>query len=105
MSRGLALGVASPSGYFLAGWVRRGPSARVEQGGLVEKSNVRTLYFGVQAGIDYGMPELIPMTPFKVPTLSVEPIMVHAYFLKSSGVVAVPMYLDSLRLSGCARTS
>ncbi|KAI5676690.1 hypothetical protein M9H77_07640 [Catharanthus roseus] len=41
------------SGYFLAGWVRRGPPARVAQGGL--------------AGIDYGMPELVPMTPFKVP--------------------------------------
>ncbi|KAI5657252.1 hypothetical protein M9H77_26045 [Catharanthus roseus] len=33
----------------------------------VEKSNVRTMCFGVQAGLDYGMPELVPMTPFKDP--------------------------------------
>ncbi|KAI5659236.1 hypothetical protein M9H77_28029 [Catharanthus roseus] len=33
----------------------------------VEKSNVRTMCFGVHAGIDYGMAELVPMTPFKVP--------------------------------------
>ncbi|KAI5649994.1 hypothetical protein M9H77_35999 [Catharanthus roseus] len=33
----------------------------------VEKLNIRTLCFGVQAGVDYGMPELVPMTPFKDP--------------------------------------
>ncbi|KAI5667835.1 hypothetical protein M9H77_17688 [Catharanthus roseus] len=31
------------SGYFLVGWVRRGPPARVAQGSLVEKLNVRTV--------------------------------------------------------------
>ncbi|KAI5663074.1 hypothetical protein M9H77_22397 [Catharanthus roseus] len=31
----------------------------------VEKSNVRTTCFRVQAGIDYWMPELVLMTPFK----------------------------------------
>ncbi|KAI5683767.1 hypothetical protein M9H77_04995 [Catharanthus roseus] len=40
------------SGYFLAGWVKRGPPART-QGGL--------------AGIDYEMPEFVPMTSFKDP--------------------------------------
>ncbi|KAI5670933.1 hypothetical protein M9H77_11297 [Catharanthus roseus] len=56
------------SSYFLAGWVRRGPPARVAQDGL--------------AGIDYGMLELVPMTPFKILTLSVEPIMfVEAYLV------------------------
>ncbi|KAI5649880.1 hypothetical protein M9H77_35885 [Catharanthus roseus] len=34
MSRRLALCVASPPCYFLEGWVKRGPSARVAQGGL-----------------------------------------------------------------------
>ncbi|KAI5662226.1 hypothetical protein M9H77_21549 [Catharanthus roseus] len=33
----------------------------------VEKSNVRTLCFGVQASIDYRMPKFVSMTPFKVP--------------------------------------
>ncbi|KAI5659784.1 hypothetical protein M9H77_28577 [Catharanthus roseus] len=33
----------------------------------VENSKVRTLCFGVQADIDYEMPEFVPMTPFKVP--------------------------------------
>ncbi|KAI5663171.1 hypothetical protein M9H77_22494 [Catharanthus roseus] len=32
------------SGYFLASWVRRGPPARVAQGGLLEKSNIRTVF-------------------------------------------------------------
>ncbi|KAI5663611.1 hypothetical protein M9H77_22934 [Catharanthus roseus] len=39
------------SGYFVEGWVRRSPPARVAQGGL--------------AGIDYRMPKLLLMTPFK----------------------------------------
>ncbi|KAI5649564.1 hypothetical protein M9H77_35569 [Catharanthus roseus] len=39
------------SGYFLAGWIRRVPPVRVAQGGL--------------ASIDYGMPKLVSMTPFK----------------------------------------
>ncbi|KAI5676059.1 hypothetical protein M9H77_07009 [Catharanthus roseus] len=50
------------SGYFLAGWVRRGPPARVEQGGL--------------AGTDYGMLEFVRRPRFRFRTLSVEPIMV-----------------------------
>ncbi|KAI5682513.1 hypothetical protein M9H77_03741 [Catharanthus roseus] len=33
----------------------------------VEKSNVHTMCFGVQAGIDYGMPKFVPMTLFKDP--------------------------------------
>ncbi|KAI5654303.1 hypothetical protein M9H77_31490 [Catharanthus roseus] len=49
------------SGYSLEGWVRRGPPARVAQGGL--------------AGIDYGMLEFVPMTRLRFQTLSVEPIM------------------------------
>ncbi|KAI5681151.1 hypothetical protein M9H77_02378 [Catharanthus roseus] len=49
------------SGYFLGGWVRRDPPAKIE------KSNVHTLCFGVHAGIDYGMLKLISMTPFKDP--------------------------------------
>ncbi|KAI5671474.1 hypothetical protein M9H77_11838 [Catharanthus roseus] len=52
------------SGYFLEGWVRRGPPARVAQGGL--------------AGNDYGMPEFVRRPLFKFRTLSVKPIMVHA---------------------------
>ncbi|KAI5650482.1 hypothetical protein M9H77_36487 [Catharanthus roseus] len=64
------------SGYFLEGWVRRGPPAMVAQGGL--------------AGIDYGMSEFVRRPCFKFRTLSVEPIM--------------PMCLDSLRLPGYART-
>ncbi|KAI5658962.1 hypothetical protein M9H77_27755 [Catharanthus roseus] len=63
--------------------LRRGSPVRVAQGGLVgtlraryllmymscevEKSNIRTVYFGFQAGIDYGMPKFVPMTPFKDP--------------------------------------
>ncbi|KAI5658787.1 hypothetical protein M9H77_27580 [Catharanthus roseus] len=31
----------------------------------VEKSNVSKVCFGFQAGIDYGMPEFVSMTPFK----------------------------------------
>ncbi|KAI5658799.1 hypothetical protein M9H77_27592 [Catharanthus roseus] len=64
------------SGYFLAGWVRRGPPARVAQGGL--------------AGIDYGMLELVPMIPFKDPDFVQEHISVLSdgilvlYFCKSS---------------------
>ncbi|KAI5666718.1 hypothetical protein M9H77_16571 [Catharanthus roseus] len=56
-------------GYFLAGWVRRGPPARVAQGGLV-----------IQAGIDYGMPEFVRRPRFMFRTLSVEPIIVHSCF-------------------------
>ncbi|KAI5650844.1 hypothetical protein M9H77_36849 [Catharanthus roseus] len=41
------------SGYFLAGWVRKGPPVKVAQGGL--------------AGIDYRMPKLVPMPLFKDP--------------------------------------
>ncbi|KAI5652957.1 hypothetical protein M9H77_30144 [Catharanthus roseus] len=43
-------------------WVRRGPLARVAQGGL--------------AGIDYGMPEFVRRPRFRFRTLSIEPIMV-----------------------------
>ncbi|KAI5673128.1 hypothetical protein M9H77_13492 [Catharanthus roseus] len=68
------------SGYFLEGWVRRGSPVRVAQGGLVEKSNGRTVCFGFLVGIDYGMPEFVRRPRFKFRTLSVEPIMVHAYF-------------------------
>ncbi|KAI5652913.1 hypothetical protein M9H77_30100 [Catharanthus roseus] len=66
-------------GYFLAGWVRRGSPVGVAQCGLVgtpkarcllvyiscelEKSNVRTVCFGVQAGIDYGMLEFVSNDP------------------------------------------
>ncbi|KAI5677029.1 hypothetical protein M9H77_07979 [Catharanthus roseus] len=53
-------------GYFLEGWVRRGPPARVAQGGL--------------AGIDYEMPEFVRKPHFRFRTLSVEPIMVYACF-------------------------
>ncbi|KAI5675651.1 hypothetical protein M9H77_06601 [Catharanthus roseus] len=49
------------SGYFLAGWVRRGPPARVAQGSM--------------AGIDYGMPKFVRRPRFRFRTLSVEPIM------------------------------
>ncbi|KAI5682309.1 hypothetical protein M9H77_03537 [Catharanthus roseus] len=38
------------SGYFLASWVRRGPSVRIAQGGLVEKSNVRTVWLVLTTG-------------------------------------------------------
>ncbi|KAI5676925.1 hypothetical protein M9H77_07875 [Catharanthus roseus] len=44
------------SGYFLAGWVKRGPPARVAQGGLT--------------GIDYRMSELVPITLFKCPRVA-----------------------------------
>ncbi|KAI5648332.1 hypothetical protein M9H77_34337 [Catharanthus roseus] len=64
------------SGYFLEGWVRRGPPAKVAQGGL--------------AGIDYEMPEIVRRSRFRFRTLFVEPIM--------------PMCLDSLRLPCYART-
>ncbi|KAI5666602.1 hypothetical protein M9H77_16455 [Catharanthus roseus] len=47
-------------GYFLAGWVRRGPLTRVAQGGLV--------------GIDYGMSEFVRRPRFRFQTMSVEPI-------------------------------
>ncbi|KAI5682520.1 hypothetical protein M9H77_03748 [Catharanthus roseus] len=97
MSRGLALCVASPpyEGIFrttclraLYRWrvrpkvvfcltpyhaLRKGLPARVAQGGLVymscevEKSNVHTICFGVQVGIDYGISKFVPMTPFKDP--------------------------------------
>ncbi|KAI5682090.1 hypothetical protein M9H77_03318 [Catharanthus roseus] len=43
----------------------RSPPARIAQGGL--------------AGIDYGMPEFVRRPRFRFRTLSVEPIMVHAY--------------------------
>ncbi|KAI5682461.1 hypothetical protein M9H77_03689 [Catharanthus roseus] len=59
-------GLGLRRGYFLKGWVRRRPPARVAQGGLVEKSNVRIVYFRVQVDIDYGMPEFVLMTTFKV---------------------------------------
>ncbi|KAI5682091.1 hypothetical protein M9H77_03319 [Catharanthus roseus] len=49
------------SSYFLEGWVRRSPPARIVQGGL--------------AGIDYGMPEFVRIPCFRFRTLSVEPIM------------------------------
>ncbi|KAI5677864.1 hypothetical protein M9H77_08814 [Catharanthus roseus] len=68
------------SGHFLEGWVRRGPPAKVAQGGLVKKLNVRTVCFGVQAGIDYGMPEFVRRSRFKFRPLSVESIMMHACF-------------------------
>ncbi|KAI5657594.1 hypothetical protein M9H77_26387 [Catharanthus roseus] len=61
----------------------KGSPVRVAQGGLignpkaryllvymsceVEKSNVCTMCFRVQAGIGYGMPEFVLMTPFKDP--------------------------------------
>ncbi|KAI5676804.1 hypothetical protein M9H77_07754 [Catharanthus roseus] len=41
--------------YFLASWVRRDSPAR--------KLNVRTVCFGFQAGIDYGMLELVSNDP------------------------------------------
>ncbi|KAI5652799.1 hypothetical protein M9H77_29986 [Catharanthus roseus] len=52
------LGQEGPTGW--------GSTGRPGRYAKVEKSNVRTLCFGVQAGIDYGMPEFVPMTPFKV---------------------------------------
>ncbi|KAI5681746.1 hypothetical protein M9H77_02974 [Catharanthus roseus] len=50
------------SSYFLEGWVKRGPPARIAQGGL--------------AGIDYGMPEFVRRPDFRFRTLFVELIMV-----------------------------
>ncbi|KAI5652967.1 hypothetical protein M9H77_30154 [Catharanthus roseus] len=55
------------SDYFLAGSVRRGPPARVAQGGMV--------------GIDYGMPEIIRRPCFRFRTLSVE-FSACMFFLK-----------------------
>ncbi|KAI5681923.1 hypothetical protein M9H77_03151 [Catharanthus roseus] len=47
---------------------RRGPQAKIAQGGLINKSGL--------AGIDYGMPEFVRRPHFRFQTLSVEPIMV-----------------------------
>ncbi|KAI5649695.1 hypothetical protein M9H77_35700 [Catharanthus roseus] len=47
---------------------RRGPLARIAEGGLVSTPGL--------AGIDYGMPEFVRRPRFRFLTLSVEPIMV-----------------------------
>ncbi|KAI5650357.1 hypothetical protein M9H77_36362 [Catharanthus roseus] len=71
-------GLGPRRGYFLAGWVRRGPPARVAQGSLVST------------------PELVTCLCIYCVSLS---WCMHV-FLKISGVVASPMCLDSLRLPG-----
>ncbi|KAI5678666.1 hypothetical protein M9H77_09616 [Catharanthus roseus] len=53
-------------------WIRRGPPARVAQGGLLSTPGL--------VDIDYGMPEFIRRPRFMFRTLSVEPIMVNACF-------------------------
>ncbi|KAI5663430.1 hypothetical protein M9H77_22753 [Catharanthus roseus] len=96
-------------GYFLEVWIRRGLSARLAQGSLlgtprarsllvymsckVEKLNVRTMCIGVQAGIDYGMLNLYPVTSFKGSELCPLSLSWCMHGSKSSGAGTAPLYV------------
>ncbi|KAI5680632.1 hypothetical protein M9H77_01859 [Catharanthus roseus] len=71
------------SGYFLAGWVRRGPPARVAQGGLAENLNVRTVYLEYKLVLTTGCRNLSedPVSGSGLCPLSLSWCM-HVFFLK-----------------------
>ncbi|KAI5654674.1 hypothetical protein M9H77_31861 [Catharanthus roseus] len=91
-------GLGPRRGYFLAGWVRRDPLARVAQGGLVSTPRLVTCLCICCVRLKNRTFIQYPVSGFGLCPLSLSWCM-HV-FLKISGVVATPMCLDSFRLPG-----